>query len=137
MTTTGNGKSRAAITAVGHYFPETVLTNQDFEKMMNTNDEWIRTRTGIRERRIMKTGATSDMAVNAIKMLMSNRGIGPNDIDVIIVATVTPDMFFPSTASVVQDKLNAKKSWVTSAAPSRSPRYWLNTAVLVPWKCTQ
>jgi 3-oxoacyl-[acyl-carrier-protein] synthase-3 len=59
----------------------------------------------------MKNGATSDMAVNAIKMLMSNRGIGPNDIDVIIVATVTPDMFFPSTASVIQDKLNAKKSW--------------------------
>jgi 3-oxoacyl-[acyl-carrier-protein] synthase-3 len=59
----------------------------------------------------MKNGATSDMAVNAIKMLMNNRGIGPNDIDVIIVATVTPDMFFPSTASVIQDKLNAKKSW--------------------------
>jgi 3-oxoacyl-[acyl-carrier-protein] synthase-3 len=111
MTTPGNGKSRAAITAVGHYYPETILTNQDFEKMMDTNDEWIRTRTGIRERHIMKHGATSDMAANAIKMLMSNRGIGPDDIDVIIVATVTPDMFFPSTASVVQEKLNAKKSW--------------------------
>jgi len=111
MTTHGTGKLRAAITAVGHYYPETVLTNKDFEKMMNTNDEWIRTRTGIRERHIMKDGATSDMAVNAVRMLMTNRGIGPDDIDVIIVATVTPDMFFPSTASVVQDKLKAKKSW--------------------------
>ena len=111
MMASNGGKLRAAITAVGHYYPETVLTNKDFEKTLDTTDEWIRTRTGIRERRILKSGATSDMAANAIGMLMKNRGIGPNDIDVIIVATVTPDMFFPSTASVVQEKIGAKKSW--------------------------
>ena len=111
MTTSKSGKVRAAITAVGHYYPETVMTNHDFEQLMETSDEWIRTRTGIRERRIMKNGATSDMAANAISMLMKNRGMGPEEIDVIIVATVTPDMFFPSTASVVQDKIGAKNAW--------------------------
>ncbi len=111
MNPTLNNQVRAAITAVGHYVPEDVLTNFDFEKMVDTSDEWIRTRTGIRERHILKHGATSDMAAKAIEMLMKNRGIGPDDIDVIIVATVTPDMFFPSTAALIQDKISSKKSW--------------------------
>lgn len=111
MNTSTTGKLRAAITAVGHYVPETVMTNHDFEKTMETTDEWIRTRTGIRERHVLTNGATSDMGVKAIEMVMKHRGIGPEDIDLIIVATVTPDMFFPSTASVIQDKLGAKKSW--------------------------
>ena len=102
---------RATITAVGHYVPEKVLTNADFEKMVDTTDEWIRTRTGISERRILETGGTSDMAVNAIKSLLKNRGIGPEEIDIIVVATITPDMFFPSTACIIQEKLGAKKAW--------------------------
>ncbi len=106
-----NEKRRAAITAVGHYLPERVLTNEELEKTVDTTDEWIRTRTGITERRILDRGATSDLAVPAIQMALSNRGITPEDIDLIIVATVTPDMFFPSTAAVIQDKLGAKNAW--------------------------
>jgi len=102
---------RAAITAVGHFLPERILTNFDLEKMVDTTDEWIRTRTGISERRIQDQGATSDMAVGAIRSLLKNRGIGAEEIDVIIVGTVTPDMFFPSTACLVQEKLGAKKAW--------------------------
>lgn len=102
---------RAEITAVGHYLPETVLSNADLEKMVNTTDEWIRTRTGISERRILKEGATSDMASKAIEALLKNRGITAEEIDLIIVATVTPDMFFPSTACVIQGKIGAKNAW--------------------------
>ncbi len=104
-------KIRAAITAVGHYVPEKILTNADLEKLVETNDEWIRTRTGIRERRILENGATSDLAVPAVKNLLLNRGIGADEIDVIIFATVTPDMFFPATACVLQEKIGAKKAW--------------------------
>ena len=104
-------KMRAIITAVGHYVPEKVLSNADLEKMVNTTDEWIRTRTGITERRILEHGATSDMAVLAAQQVLKNRGIGADEIDLIVVATVTPDMFFPSTACLVQDKLGAKKAW--------------------------
>lgn len=104
-------KIRATITAVGHYVPEKVLTNADLEKMVDTTDEWIVTRTGIRERRIMEHGATSDMAVKAIEMMLANRGIGAEEIDLIILASVTPDMFFPSTACIIQDKIGAKKAW--------------------------
>ena len=104
-------KLRATITAVGHYVPDKVLTNFDLEKMVDTTDEWIRTRTGIRERRILENGATSDMGVEAAKALLKNRGIGPQEIDLIIVATVTPDMFFPSTACIIQEKLGATKAW--------------------------
>jgi 3-oxoacyl-[acyl-carrier-protein] synthase-3 len=104
-------KTRAAITAVGHYVPEKVLTNHDLEKLVDTNDEWIRTRTGITERRILETGATSDLAVPAVQMLLKNRGISAEEIDVIIFATVTPDMFFPATACVLQEKIGAKKAW--------------------------
>jgi len=104
-------KVRAAITAVGHYVPDKVLTNADLEKMVDTNDEWIRTRTGIRERRILEHGATSDLAVPAVQQLLKNRGISAEELDVIIFATVTPDMFFPATACVLQEKIGAKKAW--------------------------
>lgn len=104
-------KQRAAITAVGHYVPEKVLSNADLEKMVDTTDEWIRTRTGISERRILERGATSDLGAGAVRALLKNRGIGPADIDMIIVATVTPDMFFPSTACVIQDKIGAVNAW--------------------------
>lgn len=93
------GQRRATITAVGHYVPEKVLTNFDLEKMVDTSDEWIRTRTGIRERRILEKGATSDLAVEAIKRLFENSGVAPDEIEVLIVATVTPDMFFSFNCS--------------------------------------
>jgi len=103
----------AAITSVGGYVPETKLTNADLEKMVDTTDEWIKTRTGIEERRILKQPGlgSSDMAVPAIKQLCERRGISPEDIDVIICCTVTPDMVFPATANVISDKLGAKNAW--------------------------
>jgi 3-oxoacyl-[acyl-carrier-protein] synthase-3 len=106
-------KITAAITAVGGYVPENKLTNADLEKMVDTNDEWIRTRTGIEERRILKGEglANSDMAVPAVKQLCEKRGIHPEEIDCLIVATVTPDMVFPATANLVCDKLGAKNAW--------------------------
>ncbi|MCI0706061.1 MAG: ketoacyl-ACP synthase III [Ignavibacteriae bacterium] len=104
-------KRTATITAVGHYTPEKILTNADLEKMVDTNDEWIRSRTGISERRIMEKGATSDICVKAIEMLLANRKIEATEIDLIIVATVTPDMFFPATACIVQDKIGARNAW--------------------------
>ncbi len=105
------GKKRATITAVGHYVPDRVLTNADFEKMLDTSDEWIRTRTGIRERRILDDGGSSDLAAKAIEAALENRGISAEELDVIIVATVTPDMFFPSTACLIQEKIKAKNAW--------------------------
>ena len=104
-------KRRATITAVGHYVPEKILSNKDLEKMVDTTDEWIRTRTGITERRILETGATSDLGAEAVRALLKNRGITADMIDMIIVATVTPDMFFPSTACLIQEKVGAKKAW--------------------------
>jgi 3-oxoacyl-[acyl-carrier-protein] synthase-3 len=108
-----NKKITAAITAVGGYVPEDKLTNSDLEKMVDTNDEWIRTRTGIEERRILKGEglATSDMIVPAVKQLCEKRGIDPMEIDCMIVATVTPDMLFPATANIACDKLDAKNAW--------------------------
>jgi len=111
VTSGAPGRTRAAITAVGHYLPEKVLSNADFEQMVDTSDEWIRTRTGIRERRILEKGATSDLGAGALNALLKNRGIGPEELDMIIVATVTPDMFFPSTSCVIQEKVGAKNSW--------------------------
>ena len=104
---------RAAITAVGHYLPEHRLTNQDLEQMVDTNDEWIRSRTGIRERRILKDDdkATAFMATEAAKNLLDKRGLPASAIDIIIVATVTPDMFFPATACLVQDGIGARNAW--------------------------
>ncbi len=108
---TQSQKRRATITAVGHYVPEKVLSNKELEQMVDTDDEWIRTRTGIVERRILEKGATSDLAVKATEQLLEHRGISGDEIDLIIVATVTPDMFFPSTACLVQDRIGAKKAW--------------------------
>ena len=103
---------RAKITSVGAYVPPRLLTNQDLEKMVATNDQWIMERTGIRERHIVDKGvATSDLAVEAAKKCLAKRGIGPEELDCIIVATVTPDMMFPATACLVQDKLGATRAW--------------------------
>jgi 3-oxoacyl-[acyl-carrier-protein] synthase-3 len=97
---------RAAITAVGGYVPDYVLTNTQLEKMVDTTDEWIQTRTGIRERRILKGEGlgTSDMAVFAVKELLQKRGIDPMEIELVICATTTPDMQFPATANIISDK---------------------------------
>jgi len=101
----------ATITAVGMYVPDKILDNKYFESIVDTTDEWITTRTGIKERRILEKGATSDMAVEAVKDLMKNSNLKPEEIDIIIVATITPDMFFPSTACLVQEKIGAKNAW--------------------------
>lgn len=103
---------RAKISSVGAYVPPKLLTNADLEKMVATNDQWIIERTGIRERHIVEPGvATSDLAVEAARDCLAKRGIAPSEVEVIIVATVTPDMFFPATACLVQDKLGAKGAW--------------------------
>lgn len=102
-------KITAAITAVGAYLPEFRLTNKELEKFIDTNDEWIRSRTGIEERRILKGEglATSDMGAPAVLELCKKRGISPEEIDCIICATVTPDMFFPATANLIANKVGA------------------------------
>lgn len=104
---------RAAITAVGGYVPENKLTNFDLEQMVDTNDEWIKTRTGIEERRILNTPGkgTSDLACEAIKVILNSGKIAPQDIDCIICATVTPDMSFPATANIIADKIGAVNAW--------------------------
>jgi 3-oxoacyl-[acyl-carrier-protein] synthase III len=106
-------KITAAITGVGGYVPEDKLTNFDLEKMVDTNDEWIRTRTGVSERRILKGEglATSDLVVPAVRELCKKRGIDPLEIDCLIVGTVTADMLFPATANIACDKLGAKNAW--------------------------
>ena len=104
-------KLNAMITGVGMYVPDKILDNKYFETIVETNDEWIRTRTGIRERRILEHGATSDLAANAALDLLEKHNVSPEDIDVIIVATVTPDMFFPATACLVQNKIGAINAW--------------------------
>ena len=104
---------RAAITAVGHYLPEERLTNADLEKIVDTDDEWIRTRTGIKERRILRdeTKATSFMATHAAREALESAGVDPGSVDAVIVCTVTPDMLFPSTAALVQTQLGATNAW--------------------------
>ena len=103
---------KAKITALGTYVPPRVLTNQDLEKMVETNDQWIVERTGIRERHIADENvATSDMAIAAAKCALAQRGIEASEIDAIIVCTVTPDMLFPSTACLVQNALGARGAW--------------------------
>jgi len=102
----------ARITALGTYVPPKILTNADLEKMVETSDQWIVDRTGIRERHIAEKGvASSDLAVQAACKVLAQRGISATEVDTIIVATVTPDMLFPSTACLVQDKLGAKGAW--------------------------
>src|SRR5690606_21257483 len=95
-------KFNATVTALGMYIPDKILDNAYFEKIVDTTDEWIRTRTGIKERRLLENGATSDLAARAADDLLKTHNIKAEDIDVIIVATVTPDMFFPATACLVQ-----------------------------------
>lgn len=99
------------ILGVGKYVPERVLTNKELEQMVDTNDEWITSRTGIKERRIAsEQEAASDLAYHASKKALDQAGISAGEIDLIIVATITPDMFFPSTACILQDRLGAKKA---------------------------
>ncbi len=105
-------KITAAITAVGHFVPDKVLDNKYFESIVDTTDEWITTRTGIKERRALGPDQpTSYMAVKAIESLLANRNISADEIEVIIVATVTPDMLFPATACIIQEKIGASKAW--------------------------
>jgi 3-oxoacyl-[acyl-carrier-protein] synthase III len=106
-------KITAAITAVGGFVPEDKLTNADLEKMVDTSDEWIRTRTGVSERRILKGEGkgTSDLAAPAVLDLCKKRGIDPLEIDCLICATVTPDMVFPATANLVCHKIGAVNAW--------------------------
>ncbi len=103
---------RAKISSVGTYVPPKLLTNADLEKMVATNDQWIMERTGIRERHIVEKGvATSDLAAEAARICLAKRGVAADEVDAIIVATVTPDMLFPSAACLVQDKIGAKGAW--------------------------
>ncbi len=103
---------RAKISALGTYVPPQVLTNQDLEKMVETSDQWILERTGIRERHVLAPGlGVSDICLEAAQKCLAARGIGPHEVEVILVGTVTPDMMFPSTACLVQAKLGAKAAW--------------------------
>jgi 3-oxoacyl-[acyl-carrier-protein] synthase-3 len=103
---------RAKISSVGTYVPPRLLTNADLEKMVETNDQWIVERTGIRERHLVDKGvATSDLAAEAARDCLQRRGIEASELDAILVATVTPDMLFPATACLVQEKIGAKGAW--------------------------
>lgn len=103
---------RAKITAVSHYVPDKVVTNFDLEKVLDTSDEWIRSRTGIVQRHHARRGqGTSDLAAEAAQRLLKQRGIRAAELDCIIVATVTPDMMFPSTACLLQHKIGASNAW--------------------------
>ena len=105
-------KVHAAITAVNGYVPDYILTNKELEGMVETNDEWITSRTGIKERRILKGNlGTSDMAVIAVNGLLKKRGINASEIDLIIFCTTTPDMMFPATANVLAHKIGADNAW--------------------------
>lgn len=105
------GKITAAITGVHGYVPEYIMTNAELSKIVDTSDEWIQSRTGIKERRIMKDGATSDMAARAVDALLKKKNIDPLDIDLVIVGTVTADYPFPSTANLVSNKCGMKNAW--------------------------
>lgn len=103
---------KSTITAVAHYVPEHRVTNKDLEDKVDTTDQWIVERTGIRERRLVTPGqATSDLAARATQRVLDQRGLRADAVDLIIVATVTPDMFFPSTACVLQEKIGATNAW--------------------------
>src|SRR5262245_33153906 len=106
------GTRRAKISALGRYVPPKVVTNHDLAARVDTTHEWIVERTGILERHMVEPGTpTSELAAQAVGDLPARRGIEPDEIQLIIVATVTPDMFFPSTACMVQDKIRATKAW--------------------------
>ena len=102
-------KIRASITAVNGWVPEYILSNKELEKLVDTNDEWITSRTGIKERRLLKGEGlgTSDIGVKAVEGLLKKRGIGADEIELIICATTTPDMQFPATANIISDKVGA------------------------------
>ncbi len=103
---------KAAITATAKYLPDRILTNSDLEKIIDTTDEWIKTRTGIDERHLVAEGqATSSMATEVAKILLKRTKSEPSEVDIIIIASVTPDMMFPSTASLVQDNIKAINAW--------------------------
>ena len=106
-------KTIAAITAVAGYVPDYILTNAELETFLPTTSEWIESRTGVKERRILKGEGlgTSDMAVKAIELLLKKRGITPLDIDLVIVGTVTPDFVFPATSNIICDKIGATNAW--------------------------
>ena len=106
-------KIRAAITAVNAWVPENVMTNKDMEKFIDTTDEWIQSRTGIKERHILNTPGegTSDIGARAVEGLLKKRGISAEEIDLLICATTTPDMQFPATANIISDKVGAKNAW--------------------------
>ncbi len=106
-------KTRAAVTAVGGWVPDTVLSNADLEKMVDTTDEWITSRTGIKERRIMvgKERGCSEIGIHAIQQILDKTGIDPLEIELVIVATVTPDYIFPATANIITAKLGLKNAW--------------------------
>jgi 3-oxoacyl-[acyl-carrier-protein] synthase-3 len=110
-------RKRARIASVGCYVPDRVLTNADLEKMVDTTDEWIRTRTGIRERHIAEPGTpTSALAAPAARQALERAGVAASELDLIIVGTITPDMWFPQTACIVQDKLKATHVWAFDVA---------------------
>ncbi|HXV60194.1 MAG TPA: beta-ketoacyl-ACP synthase 3, partial [Vicinamibacteria bacterium] len=105
-------KRRATITSVGRFLPDRILSNRDLEEMVDTSDQWIIDRTGIRERRLVDSGTgTSELAAAAAQEALDRRGIAADDVELIIVGTITPDMLFPSTACLVQDKLGARHAW--------------------------
>ncbi len=107
-----NRRIRAKITGVAGYLPPHVMTNQDLEKMVDTSDEWIRTRTGIETRHVAEKGmAASHMATEAARKLLAQKNVAAGEIDLIVVASVTPDMLFPATACLVQDRIGANKAW--------------------------
>lgn len=105
--------TKAAITAIAGYLPNNIVTNFDLEKIIDTTDEWITTRTGIKQRHLEndKTKATSDMCVEAVKLLLQKRGIGAEEIDLLVCGTVTPDYVFPSTSNLICAKIGAKNAW--------------------------
>ncbi len=105
--------TRAAITAVAGFLPNNIVTNADLEKIIDTTDEWITTRTGIKQRHLENdpNKATSDMGAEAVKLLCKKRGIDPSEIDLLLCGTVTPDMVFPATANIIAAKVGAKNAW--------------------------
>ena len=113
MSETSQGSPRgAAITGLATYVPDRVVSNADLAKTLDTSDDWIVTRTGIRERRVGAPGeTTSTMGAEAVRRLLASKELGPADIDLLIVATVTPDMLFPATACLIQDRLGMKNVW--------------------------
>lgn len=104
-------KYNAMITGVGMYVPDKIMDNAYFEKIVETNSEWIVSRTGIKERRLLENGGTSELGYRAAEDLFKNHNINRDEIDIIIVATVTPDMLFPATACLIQEKLGCKNAW--------------------------